>query len=280
MSQAPLYSAVAPDSSRGLQADLWRDSLQNYETNDPRYGVRFKRDFAGDCHNVVAATGTTTPSYTGGFVAQDAVTAGGTYAITNVVGPNGEVLVANNGTTADFGVEFGGEVLCFTTPKATTAAERSRRLICDVRVDLVAVNGQFVVGFTSAGALVPIVGANDAIADHGYCVLQIDEAGDLNLLTKSATGGTADSVQVIANADWTKLDQHVLGLAITKVGDSAQVEVCVDNQWYKPSVLNIDPDSIPTGYLRFVSGATTSGTTAPSYELDCVDCFGEKISAI
>jgi hypothetical protein len=282
MSQAPLYSLEAPNAKRGLQADLWRGSLQKYASNDPSYGIRLKKDFVGDfCFSGLAntagngTTGTTGVAYNSGLTIQDAVTAGGTYAVTPVSAPGGVALVANDGTTADFGVEVGGDCLCFTTPKATDADEKSERLIIEARVDLVAVNGQFVLGYTSAGVTTPVVGANDAVADHGYIVLQIDENGDLNLLTSSATGGTTDSVQVIATADWTKLDQHLIGLAVNRVGTSCTVEVCVDNQWYSPQVLGIDPASVPVGDLRPVIGATTSGTTAPSFNLDCLDCFAE-----
>lgn len=267
MSSTPLYPNSG--SARGLQSVIWGNSVQAYESNDPKFGTRIKLRPAS--LSPLGLTGTTSATHEGGWTAQDAVTAGGTYSVTDAAQAGGQLLVANNGTNADEGVEFGSSLTALTTPQHSTAP--SQKLIFQARFDAVAVNGQQFYGLTDALAATPVVGANDALADVGYIGFQVDEDGDLNFVSKSANGGTSDSVEVIENADFVQLDPHVVGFSIDKNG---KLEIEVDNVRYPSKASEISTSSYPTGVLRVATGATSSGTTAASYRLGDIDAFAES----
>ncbi len=271
MSNVPLYPRAAGSVAPGLVAEIWGQSVQAYVSNDPAFGVRTKLRPAE--FSPLPLTGTTSATHAQGWTAQDAVQTNGTYAVTDAAQPKGQLAVANGATDADSGCEFGGSVLAHATPKHASAP--SNRFNFQAFVDPVAVNGQVLAGMTSAGAATPVCGANDAVADHGFIGFQVNEAGHLNFLTKSATSGTAGSVQVLAAGAWTPLDPHVLAFAVDKTG---KVTISVDNVLYSAKAAQVNPASIPTGTLRPVLACTSSGSTAASMRVGDVDIFSEYAS--
>lgn len=279
--QASLYPNA--DSARGLMADLWRQSLQVYASNDPLYGYRLKEDFSrepcvpgvdvGGTTLAATVTGTTTAHQTmSGWVAQDAVTAGGTFTLSKNAGPEAGVKIASNGTTADFGSELGIIGNPLAAPSHSSAP--SRRLVAQFRIDEGSVNGQTLAVLTDASATTPIAGANDAIADVGYVGFQIDEDGDLNFVTKSATSGTSDSVEVLESANFTRGDAHEVGFAINS---DLSVDIVVDNVWYGVAGRSVNKAALPTGNLAPRFASTSSGTTAADLTVMNVDVFASRV---
>jgi len=269
-------------SARGLMADLWRQSLQGYASNDPLYGYRFKEDFSreacspgfpvGGTSVAATVTGTTTGSrVASGWIAQDAVTAGGTFLLTKNAGVESGVNLDSDGTTADYGAELGYSHNPIAAPTHSSAP--SKRLVAQFRIDEGAVNGQTLAVLTDAGATTPIAGANDAIADVGYIGFQIDEGGDLNFVTSSANGGTTDSVEILESANFTRANVHELGFAINQ---DLSVDIVVDNVWYGVASRSISSAALPTGNLAPRFASTTSGTTAPDLNVLNVDIFAER----
>lgn len=272
----PLYQKSYPDSSRGLMAALWGASLAAYVSNDPQHGYRYKSDFLTEEFKTTdgataSITGTTAVTSDEGWAGQDAVTAGGTYTVSIQAGKNGVMRVASNGTTEDFGAEVSRTHLQVVTPKHATTP--CRKLTYQTRLDLVAVDGQALALLTDAAVSTPVAGANDAIADVGYIGFQVRENGDLYFVTKSAASGVSDSVLVLANANWAKLDPHNLGFSVDRTG---AVAIVVDGKSFAAAAATINPASIPTGNLSPRYACTTSGSVAASMDVDMIDVFCEE----
>lgn len=265
--QKALYDGAG--SARGLMACVWQQSLQAYVSNDPSFGYRIQDDFLNNFTDAI--TGTTSSTDSDGWTGQDAVTAGGTYAVTIEDGPDGYVQISSTGTTNDYGAEFGKTAKNIVLP--SHASDPRGRVVTQVRLDNVDAD-MFGYVLTDAAATTPIAGASDALADVGYIGFQVREDGDLYFVTSSANGGTTDSAKLIDNGDWTSTAVHQLAFAVNK---DQSLDIGVDGVWYNVAAASISSSSLPTGNLapRFfcTAGATS---TAPTIQADCIDLFVTK----
>lgn len=278
MTQTALYSQSAPYTGRYLLADLWRNSLQDYVSNDPGYGYRQRTDFVTESLKTSDGTanqitGTTAVTAAEGWTGQDAVAAGGTYTVSIVEGDGGYMRLASGTTTNNQGVEVGRTMRQFALPSHSTTP--SSRFVAQFRIN----NGtaaDWGLLMSDAAYNVPIAGTN-AIADVGYIGFRVNDAGDLLFVAKSAAAGTADSKTLIAAANFTKTGVHTLGFAVNA---DKTVDVDVDGVWYRNAVSTFNQAALPTGNLcvRFF-GTCGSGTTAPQIDVDQLDLFAANQAA-
>lgn len=272
MSQAPLYSRVLPDTSKSLNADLWRNSLQDYEANDAGFGNRQKANFStaslktsdGTTNQI---TGTTAVTAAEGWCGQDAVAAGGTYTVSIVEGDPSALRLASGATTANQGVEVGRTHRQFVLPSHATTP--NQRTVNQVRVNN-STAADWGVLLSDAAYNVPIAGAN-AIADVGYIGFRVNDAGDLLFVASSVTGGVTDSKTLIAAANFVKTGIHVVGFAVNQ---DKSVDVVVDGQVFKTVMASFKKTALPTGNLSPRFFATCgSGIVAPTFDVTNFDLF-------
>lgn len=286
MATTPLYDKTTPDTSRGLTAVLWRQSLEAYTSNDPSYGYRIKDDFAGGLviNAGTALTGTTAVTSDGRWTAQDSGAAGGTYTASIQGAPDGIARIANGTTTTDFGIEFAWAGSSVTLPSATSSANRRGRVVFETRF---AANASDVLwaGLTSVAATANAMGASgNLVADSGYIAIMQQNDGSLHLMCKSAASGTASDTVILAASAYTTTGAHKWGFAVndqpggaSPTGNAVSIDIVIDGVWYNSvakTFLANSMASLPTGFLspRFYATSGDSAAVA-STDIDSIDVF-------
>ena len=271
MPQAPLYSPPTPDTARGLMADLWRGSLQDYVSNDPAYGTRIKDDFVQPRLNATSASANKDwwLQITGGSTAQ---------AFTSVDGdPDGSVLLSATPTTSgDDGAtaHFGDEAATGNRVNLPTHATAPRgRVVYQTRATRS--HGTVRIYFAGlAPAAAAVLAAGGALPDSAYLGFRIDLSGNLDFVTKSAatgSGGVSDSVRVLNVADFPT-GVSILGFAVNK---DRSVDIVVNNQIFMVAARSINPLALPVVSLApaYSVDSDAAEAVATTWVVDDIDVF-------
>jgi len=266
MSSAPLYAVTQPTTSRGLDANVWHQSLSDYVSNNPLYGYRFSDDFV---ETLVGLTGTTGVTIDRKWTVRDAAAAGGTYEFANVSGADGVAELTSTGTTNHFGAEAQSPV-CIVTPKHSTTPRG--RVVWQARVDWSTADTIFV-GLGEFGQFLSATSQLTTTADYIGFYTEDNGATLTFVCANDNAGGTAvtDSFTIPASILQATGTYNNLAFAINTDGS---VEIGVNGYWYGKVRNGIVETAIPIEDLCVTLAATAgAGTTAPEIFLDCVDCF-------
>lgn len=281
MANAPLYSKTDPDTSRGLSAVLWRQSLEDYVTDNTSYGVRFRDDFVAD-----RAANSTTNTSQGNWFVLIAGTAATFNVSHNLTNPDGILDVTSTPSAADSGLYIkaataAGTGYTFTTPAHATQGRG--RLVYETRIlsrSNATVRPFFAGMILNTQATSPLLGTSSTMSDIGHAGFYIDLVGDLYFTSKATAGSTGTGfvqVKVLDHSDTqlSSLGPIKLGFAINDQPTGISYDVVVNEVWYRAVAKQFTSACAPTVALTpsyaIASGVATS--TAETFAVDSVDVF-------
>ncbi len=267
----PVYAKADDSVARGLDANVWQQSLNAYVSNNPLYGIRSSDDFVD---LKAALTGTTSSSTADGWVVSDAANAGGTYDFANTEGADGVQTLSTTGTTNHFGAVAQRKAVV-TLPTATTGARG--RVCFECRVDLDDADTVFV-GLGETGTVLiassALPTAADCIGfytDDNGATMTFESVNDNAGGTRSAGSFTIPAAVLAASG------YQNLAFAVNKDGS---VDIGVNGHWYGKRTNGIESANLPIEVLAPSLVCTNGGgTTAASIIVDSIDCFVENANA-
>lgn len=267
MSQAPLYTKTLPDTSRGLNADLWRHSLQDYARNDPAFGIRIKDDFT-DHNNAI--TGTGTPEFVRSWsVDREAGNSDGTVSFLNSSSVDGVGQLNSTSTTNHGGITAQYVPALITTSQHST--DPRGRVVCQIRLDFIDADTIFV-GLSEAGD--QFLSATSTLpADEDFIgFYSVDGGTNVTFYCRNDNNaGTAVEQTFDVTSYLSGTGYQNVGFAVNKDGS---VEVVVNGYWLPGKITGITSAAVPIETLTPRLSATAGGgSTAPTLDIDCIDVY-------
>lgn len=233
---------------RGLSADLWRHSLDQFVSLDPLYGSRIFDDFLG----------VNTPDWT----VNTAGVAGSTghaftreSAIHGIGNLTAVTAVDHEGVQAIYGAVTGGSVLIVP----------GKRTVYETLLYPKSGSNTF---FAGLAEIVQILSSTSTLNDEGYIGFYRVNSGGLNFVcNNTGVGGAPESVEVMTSADLAALitagDPLKVGVAVNIDG---KVDICVNGVLKTTEAKTIEFVNVPTEYLtpRYIVARGATGDANPA----------------
>lgn len=214
---------------RGLSADLWRNLIDVFMSQDPVLGAKSEDDFNA------APVGWTV----------SAVNSGSNQALVQTTGFGGiGNLSATTGTD-----HMGAQAILGSASGGSYVVQNGQRLVCEALLYPNTDSDSFFVGLVEAG--VTLWAADSTLADEGYIGFYRVNDGGLNFVcNNTGAGGAPESVEVISAATLaaaiTAGDPVKVGFAVNADGT---VDVCVDGYLDAETAAAIEFVNVPTETL-------------------------------
>lgn len=271
MPTAPLYTQSAPRKTRGLLAAIWRGLLQAYASNDSLYGVRIQDDFTKGR----TISGTTSASTGEGWSIFESAVTGGTNSFSTIAGVGGIAELNSTGTANHQGAEAQWTPALVKLPTATADAQGA--VAFQARFDPGDADTIFI-GLSEAGNNF-LSATSQLPTTSDYMGFYSEDAGatwKFKCANDNDGGTAATGSFTIPTADYSTTDHNNMGF---RVNADKSLDLCVNDKWYGPAVHGIKSTALPIETLTLRLSVTAGGgTTAPTIQVDEVDCFVSAVN--